>query len=698
MPSLPSPPTQTNAIIQSAYDLVSSSLRLIGVIDPGEGPDISEANDSMMVLNQMIDSWNADRAAIFTTGSQDFTLTLNKQAYTFGPGGDFDAQRPASIDSMSSILLDNPNNPVEIPIPMWTWEQWQEKFPVKNVDSSFPLGCYDDGNFPLRTLNFWPIPTSGNNAVRIYSWQAVGAASSLQSKLSYPQGYAEALRYNLAVRLAAEFAAPVSGPVAQIAIESLARVKTMNAPQLNNWFVESNESGAIVEQQAYGGREGTSLKSLIGTPGLKVFSTLPQSPVRGQFSALGRYFAVGGSQLWEIADDGSQTSRGTVANDGKAVSIAFNNIQLLIVSGGRAYCFTLATNVLLDVTDQLAGVPIQCDYSDTYFIVCFQNSNKYQMSQVLDGTTWPGTLVNEVSVFPDNITSIIVNHRELWVFGQKRSQPFQNTGSLEVFDPISGALIETGCAATFAVTRLDNSLFWIGQDERGALVVWRSNGYTPARVSTHAVEYWLALHASSIAGLVAYSYQTRGHLFWVLYVPNSDCNWVYDVTENMWHKRASWVNGAWGPHFSWNYCYAFGRHLVGDWNSGNIYDMSFDHLDDNGAPIRRLRRSPTMTNENQWIPGRDLTLNFATGLGPQPPFLDGNNAPRPPQVMIRWSNDQGKTWTPERILGCGMAGEYGTRVVVRRIGRWRNRVWEMVVTDPIPWTLTDEYLRLNDGQ
>jgi hypothetical protein len=61
----------------------------------------------------------------------------------------------------------------------------------------------------------------------------VAAATSLQSKLSYPQGYAEALRYNLAVRLAAEFAAPVSGPVAQIAIESLARVKTMNAPQLN---------------------------------------------------------------------------------------------------------------------------------------------------------------------------------------------------------------------------------------------------------------------------------------------------------------------------------------------------------------------------------------------------------------------------------------------------------------------------------
>lgn len=227
----PTPPTQTNAIIQSALDLITSSLRLIGVYASGETVRTSDANDSLMVLSQMIDSWNADRASIFTTSSTDFPLVLNKQAYTLGPGGDFDAQRPAQIDSMSAILLTNPANPVEIPIDMYTVDQWQNEVPVKVVNGSFPQGCYDDGGFPLRTLNFWPIPTQANS-VRIYAWQAIGAPTSLNSTLSYPMGYAEALRYNLAVRLSAEFGAALPPAVSAIAIDSLARIKSMNAPEL----------------------------------------------------------------------------------------------------------------------------------------------------------------------------------------------------------------------------------------------------------------------------------------------------------------------------------------------------------------------------------------------------------------------------------------------------------------------------------
>ncbi len=465
-----------------------------------------------------------------------------------------------------------------------------------------------------------------------------------------------------------------------------------------NLFAETNESGGPFDiAQAYGGREYASLKSYFWTPGLAVFAALPQGPVRGSFLTNGRLFAVGGSSFIELQNDGSQTTWGTIASDGNPASIAFNGIQLLIVSGGKAYCFTLATNALLDVTDQLAGTPIQCDYSDTYFIVCFANSNKYQMSQVLDGTTWPGQLVNEVSVFPDNIVSIIVNHRELWVFGSKRSQPYQDTGSAEVFDPIPGALIEVGCAATFSVSRLDNSVFWIGMDERGAAIAWRSNGYTPQRISTHAVEVWLSKQ-TNVASLVSYSYQDRGHLFWVLYVPGGDCSWVYDVGESLWHKRAAWVNGIYKPHFSWNHVYAFGKHLVGDWNSANLYEMSVSYYDDNGTQIRRLRQAPTVKQELERVYHSELKVDFDVGLGPQPPLLDGNNAPRAPQAMLQWSDDGGKTWSSEHWRGCGMAGQTMTYVRWQRLGQSRRRVYRMVMTDPIPWCIVDAYLRTGNAQ
>lgn len=470
------------------------------------------------------------------------------------------------------------------------------------------------------------------------------------------------------------------------------------AEECINWFAESNESGGPFDiEQAYGGREYVGLKSYYGTPGLKTFCAFPAGVPRGSIEANGRGFVVAGDALYEIFSDGTFANRGTVASDGNPASLAFNGIQILAIAAGHAYCLTLATNVLLEVTNQLAGVPMQCDCSDTYFIVCFQNSNKYQMSQVLDGTTWPGQLVNEVSSFPDNLVSLIVNHRELWLFGNRRSQPFQDTGSAEVFDPIPGALIETGCAATFSVVRLDNSVFWIGQDERGAVIAWRSNGYTPQRISTHAVEFWLSQQAN-IASLTAYAYQDRGHLFWVLYVPGSNCSWVYDVGEGLWHKRAAWVNGFYKPHLSWNHVFLFGKHLVGDWNSKNLYEMSFSYYDDNGAPIRRLRQAPTVKQELERVYHAELKVDFDVGLGPQPPLVDGNNAPRAPQAMLQWSNDGGKTWGNEHWRSCGMAGKTMTFVRWQRLGESRRRVYRLIVSDPIQWSISDAYLRLANGQ
>lgn len=215
----------------SALDLISSSLRLVNVLASGETCPIDMANDGLDVLNDMIDSWNAMRLAIYTTRIDDFPLVLNKQSYTLGTGGDFDIPRPPQIDGMSAILLNNPLNPVEVPITMFSVDQWQSQIPVKVVAGTFPIICYDDGAFPLRTLNMWPIPSVGGNNVRIYGWQAL-PAQTLAGKVAFPPGYAQAFRYNLAVLLAAEFAAEVSAVVADTAVKSLGRVKVMNMPDL----------------------------------------------------------------------------------------------------------------------------------------------------------------------------------------------------------------------------------------------------------------------------------------------------------------------------------------------------------------------------------------------------------------------------------------------------------------------------------
>jgi hypothetical protein len=218
--------------MSTALDIIASSLRLINVTAAGEPVDIATANDALKAFQDMVDSWNAERNTIFTTASQDFPLTVGQQSYTLGPSGNFNVARPAKITGMSAIVMTNPPVPVEEPIDILTVHDWQTQYPVKNVNGAFPLACYDDGGFPLRTLNFWPIPTQAGNKVRIYSWQALSAPAALNTSISFPPGYSRAFRYNLALELAAEFAAPVPATVKQIATQSLAAVKTMNLPEL----------------------------------------------------------------------------------------------------------------------------------------------------------------------------------------------------------------------------------------------------------------------------------------------------------------------------------------------------------------------------------------------------------------------------------------------------------------------------------
>ena len=463
-----------------------------------------------------------------------------------------------------------------------------------------------------------------------------------------------------------------------------------------NLYAESVMSqGSIVPNAAYGGKNAIALKSFFRTPGLSVFCTLPMSPVRGLLWTGLRLFVVAGTNLYEVLATGVFNQLGNVDNDGNPASMAFNGIQFLVVSAGRAFCYTLATGILLEVTVQLAGPPLKCDYADSFFVVTFEGSNKFQISQVLDGTNWPGLLVNEISVFAENIISIIFNHRELWVFGSARSQPYQNTGSAEVYDVIPGALIEKGCISPFCPCLVDNSVFWIDQDARGGRGCWRSNGYTPTRISSYAVEYDLSTYTAGQASqIVTYSYQDGGHLFWVIYVPGAQWSWVYDVGEGLWHKRAEWnaAKAVWSAHYSWNHVPAFGLHLVGDWNSGNLYSLSMNNLTDNGVNVRWLRRSPHVINEMEWVSHDEITLDFETGVGPQPPLLDGNGNPRAPMVMLRWSDDRGKTWSNEHQLGMGMAGRYKDRVRISRLGISRYRVYEVSGTDPVTTVLVDAYL------
>lgn len=225
------PSTGDNGAPVVVLSFLASVLRLLNVLAAGENIDLDDANDSLVTFNQMLDGWNADGLAIYTTRVDEFALVTGQQSYTYGPGGDFNTTRPPQINSMSAILLDNPSNPIELQMAMYTVAQWQSNIPVKNTSSSFPYIYYDSGDYPLRTINLWPVPNLSTNHVRAYVWQGLGLPTTLASTIAFPPGYAEAFRFNLAMRLAPEYG--IAQPpqfITAAAVESLARIRTMNSP------------------------------------------------------------------------------------------------------------------------------------------------------------------------------------------------------------------------------------------------------------------------------------------------------------------------------------------------------------------------------------------------------------------------------------------------------------------------------------
>ena len=455
---------------------------------------------------------------------------------------------------------------------------------------------------------------------------------------------------------------------------------------------------------------------LLPTPGLAVFAQVAaMNQVRGLWTIQGRTFAVIDSKLREILSTGAINLNLEVGNDGAPVSFTASPQQLLIASAGKLYVFFLQTQTIGTMV-YLAGSFVAVDpatfpnpvsqvgYVDGFFIALIRNSQQYWVSNLLDATSWTNNGAKIISVFPDRVLSMGIDHREIWLFGEKSTDVEYDSGNIFPFDTVPGGYIEQGCGATYATTNLDNGLFWVGaRNDLGWAVGWRTNGYSAVRITNHAVEAAWSSYPT-IADARAFAFVMDGHSFWHINFPSAHRSWRYDVATQMWHEVSYYDprTGLETMHLAQCATFNFGKILVGDRLTGTIYQMAppaaavgggWNFITDNGNTIRRVRRSPHVATEQEWIRHHSLQVDFETGLGPQPPLLDGAGEPRGPIATLRWSDDGGHTWSNGHDRDLGQAGRFKTRAIWRRLGRSRDRVYEISCADPVPYRIVDAYLK-----
>ena len=451
-------------------------------------------------------------------------------------------------------------------------------------------------------------------------------------------------------------------------------------------------------------------------------------------------FVVAGADLYELYADGTfSSSLGTFPSPTNTLIVSVDNgisaqgvggNQLFMLVSGLGYIFNVSTNTLTQITD--ADFPVnaqQAAFLDGYFIVTAQTM-AFKVSELYNGLSWPALATAAAIAAPDNIQKPFGTNQVLYLIKDSTTEVWQDaavpTSQGCPFTHIPGSLVNFGTVADRSVSRVGDMVFMLGttrvQDSAAYFGVVSVSGTSVQKVSTPAIDYRIS-QLTSLSDAISYSYVDEGHLFYVLTFPTDDITFVYDITTQQWHERSTYIAGLYSQHrhLSNEYVFFGGKHLISHYNEPKIYEMSSQFYDDDGDPIVSIRTAQPIydENENDNIKIFKLVIDAETGVGigdsasllssaarlnvfadslPEVWQDDGENVwedtevvaiasatehNRAPTAWLSWSNDGGRTWSSEYSSSLGIQGAFKTRLIWRRLGSPRNRIFRLRIVDSV---------------
>jgi len=346
---------------------------------------------------------------------------------------------------------------------------------------------------------------------------------------------------------------------------------------------------------------------------------------------------------------------------------------------------------VLPATDGAFTGATSVDIVDNYFVYNNPDTQQFGASAVLSPISSSVSFGSKDGA-PDDLVSLIVDHREIYLLGEVSSEVWIDAGTSPFpFQRIPGTSTQHGIAAKKSLARLGNSFAYLSRNIRGQAQIVQMNGYVPTRISTHAVEN--SLTNQTVSDAVAWTYQLEGHEVYVISFPSIQLTWCYDVASQMWHKWLYTNNLGQYERARGNCCAQFqGLVLVGDYSNGKLYKLDKDNYTDDGQQVRRLRRAPHLVADFQRQYFDELQIQFQPGVGLS--TGQGDN----PQAMLKWSDDGGSTWSNEHWVTIGAIGRYANRAIWRRLGWARDRVFEVAISDPVKAVIVSANLKASAGE
>ena len=428
------------------------------------------------------------------------------------------------------------------------------------------------------------------------------------------------------------------------------------------------------------------------------------SSCRGLYTtSTGQVYGCYDGEIIEFFADGTWALRYSIGTGTSQVSFADDGIHVVFADGTQLAAVNLDTNVATNVTTTLDFTgPFQVFFSNGRIgclntdptisgIIPSRNFTKVWYSNLYDALTWDALSFFATESSADANLSVEVREGELWFFGPRSYEVWRPDVNPDLpYAKVGGSSTEIGCGAEDSTSSIAGQVFWLGSSTAGDNVIFMSNGYGAQRISTHALEYFLNNEGANTSDAVGFSYQQEGHTFYILNFIQSNRTFVYDLNNAKWHERSTRdqllnVANRWEPLYA---IFAFNQVLVGALNNPRLLTLSLDKFTEwDGRPIVRIHQGPVIFQNLQTLFFSELMIDMQTGVGLQQgaPYQSGiqTGYASDPKVILQHSDDGGHTWSSERKTSIGKVGEYRARVRFRRLGRSRERVFRMVISDPV---------------
>jgi len=428
---------------------------------------------------------------------------------------------------------------------------------------------------------------------------------------------------------------------------------------------------------------GENRMALLGTPGLRLFANLGGvGESRAMISFGGFLYTVIGNKFYKVWPNGAYTHVGTLQTSSGRVGIDTNGLDIIMVDGPHGYVYDLTTGAFTQIVDaDFPGGDVVVQV-DGYYLVNNPGTGQVYRSDYNNGLSWEGLAFSTAGGDPDPVVGLVVDHRDVYVIGEKTTEIWYNTGTGTFnFDRIDGAFTEQGGSASHAQCKANNAVYSLGRDALGVGQVFQYSGRQPKVVSTFPVDYAISKYTLSDAFM--WPYQQLGHTFVALTFPTSNITWVYDSTMGLWHQRSSLYTGVAGRWRAYAHAVFNGQHIVGDATSGKLYILDPEVYDEDGTELVATRTTSVLRKKQDRITVDEVQVVTEPGVG----LITGDAEDVDPKGMLSWSKDGGRTWSAEVDIPLGKIGETENVASVTQLGQGRNWAFRLRISAAVKRTI-----------